>query len=74
MQMAFGVDPELDALLLSVFDARDAEHAVAVLTAFLEDLGVSTDPASYGVAPEQWDERVADALLGPRGQNFVGAR
>ncbi|HEY9321043.1 MAG TPA: iron-containing alcohol dehydrogenase PsrA [Achromobacter sp.] len=74
MRMAFGKDAELDALLLSVFDARDADHATQVLTAFLEDLGVSTDPAAYGVAPDQWDKRVADALLGPRGRNFVGAQ
>ncbi len=73
MQMAFGVDAELDLLLLSVFDAEDIEQAVATLTAFLEDLEVSTDPASYGVTADQWDQRVADALLGPRGRNFVGA-
>ena len=74
MQMAFGADAELDALLLSIFDAADAQQAVATLTAFLEDLDVSTDPASYGVAADQWDQRVADALQGPRGRNFVGAQ
>ncbi|MBB1623745.1 iron-containing alcohol dehydrogenase PsrA [Achromobacter sp. UMC71] len=74
MRMAFGADAALDALLLSVFDAQDIEQAVATLTAFLEDLDVSTDPASYGVTADQWEQRVADALLGPRGRNFVGAQ
>ncbi|MBB1597766.1 iron-containing alcohol dehydrogenase PsrA [Achromobacter sp. UMC46] len=74
MRMALGIDADLDALLLSVFDAQDAGQAVAALTAFLEGLEVSTDPASYGVAADQWEALVAAAMQGPRGRNFIGAR
>ncbi|MYZ41806.1 iron-containing alcohol dehydrogenase PsrA [Schauerella aestuarii] len=72
MRMAFGVDRELDALLLTIFDSHDADQAISVLTAFLEDLGVSTDPESYGMAADQWQDQVNAALKGPRGRNFVG--
>lgn len=74
MGMAFGHDAELDALLLSIFDARTPDEAVARLAGFLEDLGVSTDPAAYGVEAGQWDQLVSAALQGPRGRNFIAAQ
>ncbi len=72
MALAFGNDAAVDALLLDIFDAADAQHAVATLSAFLERLGVSTDPAHYGVA-DAWDALVQRALQGPRGRNFIAA-
>jgi phosphonate metabolism-associated iron-containing alcohol dehydrogenase len=72
MALAFGNDAAVDALLLDIFDAADAQQAVATLSAFLERLGVSTDPAHYGVA-EAWDALVQRALQGPRGRNFIAA-
>ncbi|WP_422098773.1 iron-containing alcohol dehydrogenase PsrA [Variovorax sp.] len=73
MQLAGGRDPALDALLLSVFDAHDIEQAVASLSAFLEGLGVSVDPLSYGIPEAEWSERIAQALAGARGRNFIAA-
>lgn len=73
MQLAAGRDPALDALLLSVFDAHDIEQAVASLSAFLEGLGVSVDPLSYGIPEADWSERILQALAGARGRNFIAA-
>ena len=73
MRLALGRDAALDAQLLSIFPAGDVEGAVASLERFLAELGVSTDPADYGIAPEDWDTRVAHALRGPRGRNFIQA-
>lgn len=72
MRLALGQDPALDGQLLAIFDAVDGDAAVAALERFLRGLGVSTDPADYGIAPDDWDERVAQALRGPRGRNFIG--
>lgn len=72
MRLAFGKDPQVDTLLLQIFDATDADHAIASLSAFLNDLGVSTDPAAYGIS-EIWDDLVQRALQGPRGRNFITA-
>jgi len=73
MQMALGQDEQLDQFLLSIFDARNGPQAVSALSGFLQGLGVSTDPASYGVSPEQWQQRIVQAMQGPRGRNFIGA-
>ncbi|MDH0868165.1 iron-containing alcohol dehydrogenase PsrA [Mitsuaria sp. GD03876] len=73
MRLAFGRDAALDAALLGIFDAVDPEGAIAALERFLAALGVSTNPADYGIAPADWDERVAQALRGPRGRNFIRA-
>ena len=73
MRLAAGRDPALDAMLLSVFDASDMDEAVARMSAFLQDLGVSVEPASYGIPESDWHERVAQALAGTRGRNFIGA-
>ncbi len=71
MRLAFGRDAALDAQLLGIFDAADADAAVAALERFLAALGVSTNPADYGIAPGDWDGRIAQALRGPRGKNFI---
>lgn len=73
MQLAFGHDAELDAQLLSIFDASHPQAAISRLTAFLEALGVSTDPAAFGVPSHQWDGLVREAMQGPRGRNFIAA-
>ncbi|WP_027468862.1 iron-containing alcohol dehydrogenase PsrA [Deefgea rivuli] len=71
MEMALGVDAELDTLLLSIFDTSSGSSAVQRLNDFLESLEVSTDPADYGLAEADWDHRVLQALQGPRGRNFI---
>jgi alcohol dehydrogenase class IV len=52
-------------------DLRDGARR---LEGFLEEVGVSTDPASYGVGPEEWTAIVEDALEGERGRNFIGSK
>jgi alcohol dehydrogenase len=44
------------------------------LERFLRQLGVSTDPASYGLSGSEWEALVGSALDGERGQNFIGSR
>jgi phosphonate metabolism-associated iron-containing alcohol dehydrogenase len=72
MQLAFGRDVQVDALLLQIFGAASPARAITRLTAFLEELGVSTNPADYGIA-DDWDQRLQRALQGPRGRNFIAA-
>ncbi|WP_034295053.1 iron-containing alcohol dehydrogenase PsrA [Herbaspirillum sp. RV1423] len=72
MALAFGSDAAVDALLLDIFGAVDEQEAIDNLSGFLERLGVSTDPAHYGIA-EAWDTLVQRALQGPRGRNFIAA-
>lgn len=73
LEMALGVDPEVDAALLSIFDATTAEVACERLRRFLQHLGVATDPASYGLARQTWEAMVQKAADGPRGRNFIRA-
>ncbi len=44
------------------------------LERFLEDLGVSTDFKTYGIAPHGWEALILEAFDGERGQNFSGTR
>lgn len=71
MQLAAGRDAQLDALLVSIFDVACVDDAVAALSVFLQGLGVSVDPAAYGIPEAQWQQRVAQALAGARGRNFI---
>ncbi|MBM3114859.1 iron-containing alcohol dehydrogenase PsrA [Jeongeupia naejangsanensis] len=71
MALAMGADEALDALLLRIFDADSTDAAIDRLTRFLEGLGVSTDPGSYGLDEAEWPQRVDQALQGPRGRNFI---
>lgn len=71
LEMALGADPAADAALLSIFDAMAPAVAVQRLQAFLQQLGVATDPAHYGVAPDDWQTMVHKAATGPRGRNFI---
>lgn len=72
MRLAFNRDSAVDTLLLQIFGATDQAGAIARLSGFLEDLGVSIDPARYGIA-DAWDALVRRALQGPRGRNFIAA-
>jgi len=71
LDMALGADPVADATLLSIFDAMTPALASERLRAFLHQLGVATDPAHYGVAPDAWQAMVHKAASGPRGRNFI---
>jgi phosphonate metabolism-associated iron-containing alcohol dehydrogenase len=71
LEIALGADAEVDAALCFIFDAATGASSKARLQAWLEQLGVATDPAHYGVAPDQWDAMVLHAASGPRGRNFI---
>lgn len=71
MKMALGIDPQVDAALLSIFDTAQASVAQERLCNFLQKLGVATEPAQYGVSPEDWEMLVNKAANGPRGRNFI---
>jgi len=71
MELAAGRDPVLDGLLLSVFEVSRIGDAVASLSAFLQSLGVSVDPLTYGIPEADWNDRIAQALAGARGRNFI---
>lgn len=71
LEMALGADPAVDAALLSIFDTASGSAANAALRAWLQQLGVATDPAHYGITPDQWAAMVQSAASGPRGRNFI---
>jgi len=71
MRWSIGHNAACDANLRRIFGA-DLDAGIARLTAFLEGLGVSTDPASYGVGKSEWPVLVMKASQGERGRNFIG--
>lgn len=73
LEMALGADSVVDAALLSIFGAASGAAANTALRAWLQQLGVPTDPAHYGIAPDQWEAMVQSAASGPRGRNFIRA-
>ena len=72
LSRALGADPDRDAVLARIFGAPLADSP-AVLTRFLEDIGVSTRFSSYGVSDADASRMVDAALQGVRGRNFIGA-
>lgn len=71
MKMALGMDAQVDAALLSIFDTTEAAIAQKRLSDLLHKLGVATDPAHYGIDPQDWSSLVDKASHGPRGRNFI---
>jgi alcohol dehydrogenase len=41
---------------------------------FMERLGISCNPAAYGIERAEWRSLVEDSLKGERGQNFLGSK
>lgn len=68
-----GSSPNCDSALGEIFD-YGLEQAADQLDDFLDDLGVSTSPADYGIEPAEWTRIVEAAADGERGQNFIGDR
>ena len=52
----------------------DLSEGARHLESMLAGLGVSPDPASYGLSAQEWTALVADALEGERGRNFIGSK
>lgn len=73
MRSAIGASPDCDDNLRRIF-GQDLEAGADRLNAFLGELGISDDPASFGVAPDAWRSWVDDAIDGARGKNFIGPR
>jgi alcohol dehydrogenase len=71
MRWSFGHNADCDANLRRIF-GDDLNAGAKRLAAFLESLGVSTDPASYGLSPVDWQALVIKASQGERGRNFIG--
>ncbi len=71
MRWSQGRNSTCDTNLKRIF-GDDLTAGAARLTAFLEGLGVSTDPAAYGLSPADWKALVVKATQGERGRNFIG--
>ncbi len=72
LERALGRSAERDAVLRQALGGP-LDDAPRRLAAFIEQLGVKTRFADYGVSDEQADRMVAHALTGARGKNFIGA-
>ncbi len=66
-----GEDKECDQNLRRIF-GHNLHSAVIHLENFLNDLGVSTKVASYGIQQKEWKQLLTSALTGVRGRNFIG--
>ena len=73
MRSAIGVNSDCDENLRRVF-GDDLEAGADRLKTFLAELGISDDPASFGVDLKAWRSWIDDAIDGARGKNFIGSR
>lgn len=71
MRAALGADAACDAALEEIFG--ELSQAPNVLRRFLEGLGVSCEPISYGIDATHWRDIVTQAFDGVRGRNFIGS-
>lgn len=71
MRLAQGHAADVDQLLCQAFQSTDVAAAAAKLDLFLEQVGISTSPQDYGIAPADWAQQIAHSLQGPRGRNFI---
>ena len=73
MRSVVGHDRACDDSLRQIFGA-DLAAGAQRLERFLVGLGVSVDPADYGVGAEEWRGLIDDALVAERGRNFIAPR
>ena len=73
MRSVLGVDEACDEALKQIFGA-DLALGAERLEDFLRALGVSPRAADHGVAESELLSLLEEALLGERGQNFIGPR
>jgi len=73
LRSVIGIDADCDATLAKIFGS-DLQAGANRLQDFLEKLGVSTRPADHGVGSDEWRGIVEEAVLGERGQNFIGSK
>jgi alcohol dehydrogenase len=67
-----GVGGPCEDSLKQIF-GPDLTRGADDLEDFLGLLGVSSDPASYGMDRKTWRMLIEDSLQGERGRNFLGA-
>lgn len=73
MRSAIGVSAECDEALKRIF-GEDLLAGADRLEQFLVGLGVSVRPSDHGVAGDEWQRIVLDAIGGERGRNFISSR
>ena len=73
LERALGHSADRDAVLAQALGGP-LNDAPCRLAAFIEQLGVRTRFADYGVTDEQAERMVAHALTGARGRNFIGTQ
>jgi alcohol dehydrogenase class IV len=71
MEWAIGHDTMCDEGLAGVF-GEDLKAGHKKFEKFMDDLGVSRDPTSYGPSQADWDGWLADAVAGEKGKSFLG--
>lgn len=71
MRGVIGESPVCDAALARIF-GPDLEAGADRLDAFLREVGVSTEAASYGPSRQEFRELITAAFDGERGRNFIG--
>ena len=67
-----GVGGICEDSLKQIFGA-DLARGADELEDFLGLLGISSNPASYGIDRREWRLLIEDSLLGERGKNFLGS-
>ena len=73
MRSVIGESRACDQALARIFGAELRAGAQA-LSDFLVGLGVSVDPADYGLGDGEWQDLIDHALNGERGRNFIAPR
>lgn len=68
-----GLDPDCDRRLHRIL-GEDLDAGADKLSAFLVELGVSTNHRDHGVTDPEWHELIDAAFDGERGKNFLGTR
>jgi alcohol dehydrogenase len=71
MQWSIGADAGCDTNLRRIF-GTDLRAGADKLKMMIESLGVSTNPADYGLNESEWRSLVERAVQGERGKNFIG--
>ena len=71
MEWAIGHDDMCDEGLAEVF-GEDLKAGHKNFEKFMDDLNVSRDPTSYGPSQSEWNDWLADAVAGAKGQSFLG--
>jgi alcohol dehydrogenase len=73
MRSVIGCDAACDAALARIF-GPDLEAGAARLDSMLQTLGISRRATDHGIAAQDWQALIDDALAGERGRNFIGRR